>query len=219
MKTVIVEDEYIIADHLETILTKIGVKVLDIVNNLDDAEKTLAFEPDFYFLDIRLENGQSGIAFGKRLKTLKIPFIYITANNEMKVLSEAVATQPETYITKPFNERDIVAAVELLKFKKKQRPTLTVIGTKGTRDIFLDQIIYCKAEGSYTKIITEDEVITQRIILGNLEEKLDNRFLRIHRSYIVNQHKITSQKSDSVFVGKEELPVSRTYKKELQDEQ
>ena len=212
MKAIIVEDEYIIADHLQTILLKAGVEVLEIADNLNDAEKTLALCPDFYLLDIRLGKNESGITFGKRLKAFKIPFMYITANNELTVLSEAVATQPETYISKPFHERDVIAAVELLKLRIRQQPYITVISNKGGRKIPEQNILYCEADGSYSRIYTADEVIVQRITLKELEAILSDNFLRVHRSFLINKNHIASQKSNSLFIGNREIPKSRTYR-------
>ena len=135
MNAIIVEDELIIADHLSQILSSIKVNVIEIIDDLADAEKSLAKSPDFYFLDIRLSNNQNGIELGEKLNQLNIPFIYITANNELEVLKKAIATQPTSYITKPFKERDVIAAVELIKLKVKDSKYLQVITAKGTKKI------------------------------------------------------------------------------------
>lgn len=88
MNAIIVEDELIIADHLSQILSSINVNVVEIIDDLTEAEKSLTKAPDFYFLDIRLSNNQNGIEFGKTLNNLAIPFIYITANNELEILKK-----------------------------------------------------------------------------------------------------------------------------------
>ena len=75
MKAVIVEDEYIVAEHLADILTKNHIVVLGATDNLVEAEKMLLKLPDLFLLDIRLSDHQSGIEFGKKLHQLKIPFI------------------------------------------------------------------------------------------------------------------------------------------------
>lgn len=212
MKAVIVEDQLIIADHLQGILEKNKVQVLAIADNLEGAEATLVLGADFYLLDIRLSERESGIAWGKRLQMLGIPFFYITANNEPAVLKQAIATNPQGYISKPFNENDIIAAIELLRIKIKSEPLLEVIGTKGVRQIPENQILYCEADGVYSRIFMREEVIMQRITLKELEEKLSDVFLRVHRSYLVNKKHITSKKAQSVFVGDREIPVSRTYR-------
>ncbi|PIZ06394.1 MAG: hypothetical protein COY57_02210, partial [Flavobacteriales bacterium CG_4_10_14_0_8_um_filter_32_5] len=156
MNAIIVEDELIIADHLAQILSSINVNVIEIIDDLTEAEKSLAKAPDFYFLDIRLSNNQNGIEFGKVLNNLAIPFIYITANNELEILKKAIATQPTSYITKPFKERDVIAAVELIKLKTKVANYLQIITPKGIKKIAEQEILYCEAKGSYVNIVTEN---------------------------------------------------------------
>ncbi|MBW6484360.1 MAG: response regulator transcription factor [Vicingaceae bacterium] len=215
MNAIIVEDELIIADHLAQILTGINVNVIEIIDDLTEAEKSLAKSPDFYLLDIRLSNNQNGIEFGEKLNKLNIPFIYITANNELKILKKAIATEPTSYITKPFKERDVIAVVELIRLKKSTKKQLEIITSKGIELILESDILYCEAEGSYTKIVTNSKLITQRITLKKITEKLSNDFVRIHRSFIVNKQKITTQKANSVFINESQLPVSRAYKNYL----
>lgn len=212
MNAIIVEDELIIADHLAQILSNLNINIIDIIENLDEAEKSLAKSPDFYFLDIRLSNNQNGIELGEKLNHLNIPFIYITANNELEVLKKAIATQPTSYITKPFKERDVIAAVELIKLKVKDSKYLQVITAKGTKKIAEKEILYCKAEGSYVKIVTENGTFVQRMTLKKTLEMLSDDFIRIHRSYIINKQKISSLKSNIVFISNHQLPISRAYK-------
>ena len=213
MKAVIVEDEYIVAEHLADILTKNHIVVLGATDNLVEAEKMLLKLPDLFLLDIRLSDNQSGIEFGKKLYQLKIPFIYITANNEIETLKKAIATHPETYITKPFNEQDVIAAIELIRLKKSAKKQLEIITSKGVELISESDILYCEAEGSYTKIVTESKLIIQRITLKKITEKLSTDFVRIHRSFIVNKQKITAQNTHSVYINQTKLPISRSYKK------
>jgi DNA-binding LytR/AlgR family response regulator len=213
MKAVIVEDEYIVAEHLADILTKNHIVVLGATDNLVEAEKMLLKLPDLFLLDIRLSDHQSGIEFGKKLHQLKIPFIYITANNEIETLKKAIATHPETYITKPFKERDVIAAIELIRLKKLAKKQLEIITSKGIELVLESDILYCEAEGSYTKIVTENKLITQRITLKKISEKLSTDFVRIHRSFIVNTQKITTQNINSVYINQTKLPISRSYKK------
>lgn len=212
MNAIIVEDELIIADHLAQILSSLNINIIDIIENLADAEKSLTKAPDFYFLDIRLSNNQNGIEFGKTLNNLGIPFIYVTANNELEILKKAIATQPTSYITKPFKERDVIAAVELIKLKAKASKYLQIITPKGVKKISEQEILYCEAEGSYVKIVTENGTFIQRMTLKKTLEMLSDDFVKIHRSYVINKHKISSFKSNVIFINNHQLPISRAYK-------
>lgn len=212
MNAIIIEDELIIADHLAQILSSLDINIVDVIENLVDAEKSLTNAPDFYFLDIRLSNNQNGIEFGKTLTHLAIPFIYVTANNELEILKKAIATQPISYITKPFKERDVIAAVELIKLKIQSSKYLQIITPKGVKKIAEQEILYCEAEGSYVKIVTEKGTFIQRMTLKKTMEMLSDDFVKIHRSYVVNKQKISSFKSNVVFINNHQLPISRAYK-------
>lgn len=218
LRAVIVEDELIVANHLKTILQKNDVEVIDIVDNPKDAEDILKLSPDFYLLDIRLVENSNGLEIGKKLNNLKIPFIYITANNEISIIKKAVATNPLSYISKPFNERDVLAAIELLKIKFSNKRFLQIITPKGKQNIPEQNILYCEANGSYIYVVTEDNKYTQRITIKEVTEKLSDNFVRIHRSYLINTSKITFRKASSIFIGEKEIFITRFYKNNLPNE-
>jgi len=217
MKIAILEDEILVSDMLSTIIEKNGFTTLAMSENIADAKEVVALKPDLFFVDIRLGENENGIEFGKFLQEKGIPFIYVTANNELEVMRKAVITQPEAYITKPFNEKDVVAAVQLHALKKQADKKLTIITPKGNELIAESDILFCEADGVYSNIQTNTKVITQRIKLKDLDEKLSENFVRVHRSYLVNKSKIDAFKSTHVVIGSHEIPVARTYRSVLKE--
>ncbi len=215
MKALIVEDELLIAEQLEDILNRNYCEVLSVAQTIDEAEKALKHHPDFVFLDIQLKNNNNGIEFGKILNRQNIPFIYITANTEMNTLKEAVKTNPVTYISKPFKNTDVIAALELIKLKQNLKPKILFEGAAKDVEVFLEDILYCEAKGSYTDIVTQDNTFTKRINLKDFLEHLDDTFIRIHRSFAVNKTKITRKTSASVFLETIEIPISKSHKKDF----
>jgi two-component system response regulator LytT len=217
MRIAILEDEILVSDMLSTIIERNGFDTLAIAETIKDAKEIISLQPDLFFVDIRLGENENGIDFGSFLHEKGIPFIYVTANNEIEVMREAVITQPEAYITKPFNEKDVVAAIQLYALKKQSIYKLTIITPKGNELISENQILFCEADGVYTKLYTINKVITQRIKLKDLLEKLSDNFIRVHRSYIINKTKVTSFKSSNVKIGTHEIPVARTYRSVLKN--
>ncbi|MDX1651074.1 MAG: response regulator transcription factor [Brumimicrobium sp.] len=215
MKAVIVEDEILVADHLRKILEKQSVQVIKMVENTVDATQLILESPDIFLVDIRLADNSSGIDLGKKLCASRIPFIYITANNEMDIIKRAAITEPQSYITKPFNERDVIAAVELIRQKYYTSTSIEVPSPKGKISIAFEDISYLEADGSYTKIITPDKSFLTRKTLKEISAELGSQFIRIHRSFIVNKYKITSRKASSVFIGHKELKISRSFREKL----
>lgn len=212
MRVVIVEDELLIAEQLEDILTVNDCSVIGIAQTLEKASNLLHLTPDFVFLDIQLKNNENGIDFGNTLNQKGIPFIYITANTEVETLKEAVKTNPISYISKPFKSNDVIAALELIRLKHQIKPKITLKLANKDVDVFLDDILFCEAKGSYTEIVTKQKRYTKRINLKDFLEHLESNFVRVHRSFVVNKNQITYKTATSVFFNTLEIPVSKLYK-------
>lgn len=94
-------------------------------------------------------------------------------------------------------------------------PALFIRTSKTVRYIPFEQILYLKAEGSYTIVVLYDQtkVYLSSLTLGQIEQKMNCSFiLRIHRSYMVNLKQITGLVGNAVKVGKEIIPIGRSYK-------
>jgi len=216
MKAVILEDELLIANHLKIALEKYGINEVILCKNIPTAENTLLSPPDFYVLDIRIGGNITTIKFAEKLNKAKIPFFFITANDEKATLLEATKTNPVSYFSKPFKEKDIEAIVELIKLRLVERKKLLINDYRGKIEIYEDTIIYCQADGAYTKIITTEKEYTQRITLKEFHDKLDlKNFQRVHKSYILNINKVKSKSKDEFYLENVTIPLSRQYKKEL----
>lgn len=215
MKVLIIEDDLIVANYLKSMLKKHTFEVVAISDDVQSATISLEQNPDACLLDIRLADDNNGIEFGKILQEKKIPFIYLTANNEIATIKEAVATQPNAYLTKPFSERDVIAALELIKATIQQQAFIEVKTQKGKIKLLLSDILYCQADNVYTKIVIEDKEYVERVTLKDMENHLNENFIRVHRSYIVNKNKITSYKINEIFIGETKIPLSKNYKQEL----
>lgn len=82
--------------------------------------------------------------------------------------------------------------------------------------VHIDTIHYLKAEGSYSKFVTFNKEYFLSSNLHTVSTKLDHPyFLRIHRSYVVNIHNITGIDNDYVFIGDKNIPISRSYRQEV----
>ena len=82
--------------------------------------------------------------------------------------------------------------------------------------IFLKEIIYIESIKDYVKIVTAGRSIITYQRIGYMEEKLpENRFVRIHKSYIVSVDKIVSYNNEAVHVQSFSLPIGRNYKQQF----
>lgn len=209
MKILIIEDEFLIADLIGIILRRNGFSNIEHANTIEQA--TLAIqqdEPEVCLVDIRLNN-ENGIDFARILQQRQIPFVFITANNEMETIRVAALTNPQAYLSKPINEKDLIATLEIIRAKFPNH--LVVKTAKGKVRIRQSDILFIQADNVYSKIICESRTYLERITLKELQEQLDSYLIRVHRSFIVNKNRIEAYKSNEVSIGSHKIPVAKQY--------
>lgn len=120
-KILIVEDEMMIAKHIENTLGNLGYKVVGIVSSGEDAIKKAGSEkPDLILMDIELYGDIDGIEASKEIiKKYQIPIIYLTAYSDSKTFRRAIATEPVNYLVKPFDEKELESVIETALFQNE----------------------------------------------------------------------------------------------------
>ncbi len=221
MKTsviLVVEDDFLNRRLTKKVLQENGYQVLE-AKNADEALAILNKElVDLAILDINLGDGEmDGISLGNLIQNKqKVPFIYLTAYENAKVISEAVATSPYSYLTKPFKNSDLVASVELaiIKSAKEDRPkpTILVKDCEYKVELPLEEINYIESEGNYLLFHTDKKTYKCRATIEQILKVLPSlSFIQIHRAFVVNKNKVEKFNSKSVVVQSMELPVSKHY--------
>jgi len=110
----IVEDESIVAMEIKSYLSKLGYNIVTICQDADDAyNKAMHNNVDLILMDIYLVES-NGIDAAIRIKEkLDIPIIYLTAYMDEETIQRAVNTNPIAYLTKPFNRKELYAAIKI----------------------------------------------------------------------------------------------------------
>ena len=123
LKVMIIEDEPLIALNLTKILEKKGFEVTGHAGNFEDAHTLFATNiPDIVLSDIKLENDESGIDVIQNLKRMSdFCVIYLTSYGDDAMIEKALSTNPAAYITKPFKDIDLNAALKLVSAKIKNK--------------------------------------------------------------------------------------------------
>jgi len=117
-KILIVEDQFVEADYLRMMLEQSGYAVTGIARTLQQAEQLFAREkPAMVLLDIFLKGKGTGIDFARQLTEMDIPFVYLSANSNEEVLTQAKATQPYGFLVKPFREKDLLVTLEIAHYR------------------------------------------------------------------------------------------------------
>jgi DNA-binding NarL/FixJ family response regulator len=119
-KILVVEDEAVIALRLQKRLAEMGYDVPDVAYSGEDAmEKARRIKPDLILMDVMIPGNVDGIEAAKMIKTeLNIPIVFLTAFSEDKIIERAKQAEPFGYLLKPFQDREIKAAIEVALYKK-----------------------------------------------------------------------------------------------------
>ncbi|MDF2437150.1 MAG: DNA-binding response regulator [Bacteroidota bacterium] len=180
---------------------------------------------DLIFLDVEMPE-MTGIEL---IKNLQNPPIIILITTKQEYAVEAFELNVADYLIKPVSMARFMVAVDRAKelFEKKDNK-VEVSGEKDKEYIFvrsnsvltkirINDIIYIQALGDYVNIFTSDgKRHTVHITLKGMEEKLhNNKFFRLHRSYLVSLDHIDNVEENTAYIGKHPLSIGEQYKKEL----
>ena len=176
----IIEDELIIANDIKFILEDGGYTVDRIIKNGDEAVSHLSFNnPDLVLCDINIRGSKDGIQVAVAVQEKKkVPFVFLTSLSDKSTLDRAKHALPYGYIVKPFEDRDIISAIEIALFKFEQELQSLKI-TKET----LDHLAVDELTGKQFDIVSE--MIKGRSydeIAANLE--ITSNTLKYHTKHI-----------------------------------
>jgi PAS domain S-box-containing protein len=114
-RILVVEDEPRIAGVIEDHLTRLGYEVVGAARSGADALALAgATRPDLALMDIQLRGDVDGIATAQRLRiAYDIPTVYLSAYADDETIRRAKLSEPFGYVLKPFDDRDLHAAIEV----------------------------------------------------------------------------------------------------------
>lgn len=186
------------------------------------------FKVDLVFLDIHMP-GFTGIDF---IQTLKNPpkIVMTTSDTEFAIASyeyEAIVD----YLVKPITQERFQKCIQKVK-NSSSAPSSTASTVNEQEnglgeDLYINidrrliklkfaEILLIEAKGDYINIKTESKDYLVHTTLKKILEKLpEDKFLQIHRSYVINFNKIVDIEDNSVLIEKSVIPISRSNRPEL----
>lgn len=214
-KILIVEDEVLIAEYILELLLDASFQNVKMAHTKEEAIQLMnEFEPNVILMDINLSGINSGIDLAKQ-KNQNAAVIFLTGQNDYELMSKALATSPESFLTKPIKQNDLFAAIHLAVLKSELK-TITIKDGVNTIKVKLDAILFIKSDGNYIDIITKNKKHSIRMSLDAfLNQAKKPNFVRVHRSYIINKAKVTKVNTTTIFIDEHEIPISRNLNLEL----
>lgn len=240
IRILIVEDNVIIADDMQSMLEEIGYEIVDNVIVYEQAVEVLKTkEVDLVLIDIILASDKTGIDLGKHIRDkYNIPFIFVTSNSDRATVENAKTVKPNGYLVKPFEQQDLYTSIEIAlsgfnyneKSEGKKSSDLDAeedahMSNAVLKDsifvkkqhlyyrIQFEDIQYIKADNVYLEVHTVDKKFLVRSPLKDYLGKLpQNKFYRAHKSYIVNVDHINAINSKDVMINNRLIPISKDFK-------
>jgi len=238
IKILIVEDNVIIADDMQSMLEEIGYEIVDNVIVYEQAVEVLKNNHiDLVLIDIILASDKTGIDLGKHIRDVyNIPFIFVTSNSDRATVENAKTVKPDGYLVKPFEQQDLYTSIEIalsnFNYARKEN-SKEITGNEGdtftSNSVLKDSIFvkkqhlyyriqfgdiqFIKADNVYLEVNTVDKKFLVRSPLKDYLEKLPkNKFYRAHKSYIVNVDHIDAINSKDIVINNNLIPISKDFK-------
>ena len=228
-KCLIIDDEDLARELIETHLA--NLTEFELVASLPSAiaaRKILQNESiDLLFLDIEMPL-LKGTDFFKNLVN-KPAVIFTTAYRDYAL--DGFDLNAVDYLLKPVTfQRFLKATDKFLNLKSKsskpvevmrpvenvsKRASIFIRKDRKQVKVFLDEIQYIESLKDYVKIVLHNDSYVVKYSLLAIMKLLDDRFLRIHRSFIINMDKVTAYTKQDVELGDRELPIGDSYKEEV----
>lgn len=215
MRIAIIDNDSSIREGLKALLLTTGFKsdsIKEAGSVLHGLQLINAFQPELVFLDVEMDDG-TGFDLLQKIGNYNFQLVFITAHNKYAV--NAFKFSAIDFLLKPIDplelavsvnkasnqirNKNLEAQINLLKEnlqqannKKTSDRKIALSDNNIIHYIKLGDVIYCKAEGSYTVFyISEGRKIMVSRLLKEYEELFEEfGFLRTHHSYLINTSKI-----------------------------
>lgn len=229
LKTIAIDDEPLALKLVGDYIGK--THFLELVGSFDnplDAIDFLSKQPvDLIFVDIQMPD-LTGVEFVRSLENA--PKVVFTTAYEKYAL-EGFKLNAIDYLLKPFSYEEFLKAAGKARKQNELETAASVTVEANSQFLFLkseykirrinfNDILYIEGLKDYIKVYTtgEDKPILSLNSIKSLEQKLpENKFMRVHRSFIVNLDRIETIERSRIIFGKVYIPVSDQYKDQFQE--
>jgi two-component system, LytTR family, response regulator len=225
MNCIIVDDEPLAREAIELLINQTdNLNLIGSFKSPDAATKFMAENSvDLIFLDIQMP-GINGIEFAKTIPQATF-VIFTTAFSEFA--TDSYEVDAIDYLIKPVKlerfQRGVDKAQVYFKLFKAdyvdnniEKVTDDHFFVKADRKIFkvyFDDILFIEGLKDYVVMHTENQKVITAMNIKTIHEQLPrNRFVRVSKSYIINAKRFDSVDNNTVYIGKNEIPIGNIYR-------
>jgi DNA-binding LytR/AlgR family response regulator len=222
MKAIIIDDDAFSRELISELVKKNDMLQLvkSFENPIDSIPYLKSNQVDLIFLDIQMPE-MNGIEFVSLLNQASPQVIMTTSSRDFAV--EAFQHNVSGYLIKPIELIAFIKAVNKAydnfnksSLTKMDNKTVFVKEGRAINKINIEDIPYVESLGDYAILFTASQKFTVHTTMKALEENLiNNNFIRVHRSFLVNLIKIDKLEDDCIVIQKKPIPVGKTYKQDV----
>ncbi len=219
----VVDDEALARELIESHIEKIdGFDLAASCGSAIEAGAIRKQRPiDLMFLDIEMPV-LKGVEFYQRLSN-RPKVIFTTAYRDYAV--DGFELQAVDYLLKPITFSRFFQAIEhfqSLLLRPRNEPVLQACDKhiyirENRKQVRLDlnKVLYIQRLKDYVQIYTEDGKNTAKCSMSAFLKQLDERFVRVHRSYIINTDKVSAISPHDIELGHIQIPIGERYREHL----
>lgn len=185
-RILIVEDEPLIAENIAAYLNNADFVVSGIAYDDEEAKNQLARNtPDAVLLDINLDSSEDGIDIAEYINNYhRVPFLFLTSYADKETITRAKRVEPWGYIVKPFNEKTLLASLEIAisNFAQRSNSLVPVIRLQSINrhlpsDITEKEFEVLKSiyEGKTNRQIAQQLFVT----VNTIKRHINNAYLKL----------------------------------------
>ena len=221
---------------IEPALRAAGYEISGNYSNIESAVAHFEDHPaDIILVDADILDGTGGIKFAHTINAIRpTPIIFLIPKSDTETAPTEEYRMPSAYVLKPFNSAELTYGIELaleelfhddLRKKPSGMPPqdndnhvilfdrLFLKRQNKFIKLELDEILWVEAKSNYVEITAAHSKHLIAMTLKAFCEKIPYpKFVRVHRSYMVNMEHVEGFEDSHVFIGGKELPISATYK-------
>lgn len=174
---------------------------------------------DIFFLDIQMPE-QDGITLAKQIRENENPGIIIFTTALAEHVYDAFEVEALDYICKPIDDIRLKKALNraIKKLRENENRSLFIQTMNWCKSVKLNDIYFCEVINRKVYLHTKNSVIEYYCKLEDIEKQLDYRFVRCHRSYLVNlDYLLEYTKGQIILENGENVPTSRLRHQDFMD--
>jgi len=187
-------------------------------------EQIKLYEPTLVISDFKLNDGFTGVDLANELKYMQIPFIFMTAYNDIENYELTKNFENSKFIVKPFDKLTIKSLIDDFKFEKENLDSSSFVRSKFLfirngkiyDKICIDDIRLINSEGNYCTFYgMEKKYVLKTSLIKILDTNAFSEFIRVHRNYAINLIHVKSVNFNDKIIKleKEEIPIGKSFQK------